>query len=222
LKKILVIILFTSLSIFLYIKLKISNSSSVELNEVKEKISNLKFNSKLKKSKHSIIDNSKYPKQIINLVNILHAKNSCPDCFEKSLAEYNEDINFRLKTGDTLLSLAVGGRDLSAVKLLLDKKADPNIKFNNYNYTMLMDASFQGDLPILSLLLKYGADIDQVDKEGSTALIYASREGNLNIVKSLLVNNANIEISDNLGKKAIDYAKKYKHLEVIKLLIETK
>jgi len=46
-------------------------------------------------------------------------------------------------------------------------------------------AAERGDLEMIKLLQKYGAEIDALDKENATPLFYACQMGKLEIVKYL-------------------------------------
>jgi len=56
-------------------------------------------------------------------------------------------------------------------------------------------------------LIKEGADVNAVNKTGSTPLILAAQySSNPDILQALIDNGASIDIQDKKGKRAIDYA----------------
>ena len=57
------------------------------------------------------------------------------------------------------------------IRLLLKKKADPNISFNGR--TPLMEASANGSVNMVQLLLLYGANVLTEDAEGKNAIDWA-------------------------------------------------
>ena len=72
------------------------------------------------------------------------------------------------KRGLTPLMLAAGHGHADAVKLLLEKGADPKLKSKD-GATALHKASEAGNLTVVELLLKAGADPGAVDSKGRTA-----------------------------------------------------
>ena len=63
----------------------------------------------------------------------------------------------------------------------------------------LMVASTLGDVGIVGLLLKKGAQVDLQDDRGETALMYASKEGHCEVVNMLLENGAQVDLLSNGG-----------------------
>jgi ankyrin repeat protein len=142
------------------------------------------------------------------------------DCLEclQALIERGVIIDKKTKRGETALLYAVGGGDIEFVRLLLTAGANPNIVANKANYTMLMDASFQGHLEVVNLLIEAKAAINEVDNEGKTALTYAAREGFISVVKTLVDAGADIHIKDTKQRSALDYARKYQHSDLVSYL----
>jgi len=57
---------------------------------------------------------------------------------------------------------------------------------NNWGYTALIKASWQGHIEIVQLLLeKEDIDVNIQDNYGMTALMYASKNGHIEVVKLL-------------------------------------
>jgi hypothetical protein len=93
--------------------------------------------------------------------------------------------------GNPLISAARDGR-LDAVRLLLDRGADPNLLVPPFDECALMHAAAEGHVDIVSLLLDRGASIDQTAKYGDNALHRASANGHLEVVKLLVARGADI------------------------------
>ena len=91
---------------------------------------------------------------------------------------------------------------------------------NGYGYTALIDASKNGDLEKVKLLIENGANIEVKDNNGDTALILASYYRRLEIVKYLVEKGANINATNDNGWTSLMYASKYGELETIKYLLE--
>jgi len=75
---------------------------------------------------------------------------------------------------------------LEVVELILKKGVSPDFTFNNVNYKLLMEAAFENNFELVSLLLKYGANPLEKDDSGKTALDYADREKNYQTIPILL------------------------------------
>jgi ankyrin repeat protein len=89
-----------------------------------------------------------------------------------------------------------------------------------WNRTALMYGSLKGDLNIVTLLIKYGADINaQGDFDKITALHLAAYEGQIEIVNYLLQHGANPKITDKYNRTPYDHAVTQKHTEVQSALI---
>ena len=91
---------------------------------------------------------------------------------------------------------------------------------NGYGYTALIDASKNGDLEKVKLLIENGADIEAKDNNGDTALILASYYRYLEVIQYLVEKGANINATNDNGWTSLMYASKYGELETIKYLLE--
>ena len=87
------------------------------------------------------------------------------------------------KTETGLLSAAQKG-DIKAVRNLLAKGADMDIK-NGSGMTPLMAAADNGYADIVKELLNYGADINAKDNAGTTALTRAEQKNYKEIIQIL-------------------------------------
>ncbi|MBV8730006.1 MAG: ankyrin repeat domain-containing protein [Acidobacteriia bacterium] len=138
-----------------------------------------------------------------------------------------------LDTGCTPLLRAVLGNDMEVAQALLAKGASPNV--SAMGVTPLLAAAGVGNggrggiattstegggIPLMDLLLRYGADINAqvtgtktyslriarspATNEGMTALHVAAQAGRTDLVRYLLEKGAKSEITDANGHKAID------------------
>lgn len=85
------------------------------------------------------------------------------------------------------------------VRTLLERKADPN-RQDSQGGNALMYISRQNDLAILDLLLRYGAQVNQLDNCGKNALFYAYRA---EIVSRLITHSINVNQQSNTGMTAL-------------------
>ena len=95
-----------------------------------------------------------------------------PECAQL-LLEHGADPNQYLADGDTILIFIIEafrrhGND--AFTLLLGHGADPNLAHATTGLTPLMAAVFASRKSYVKLLLEYGADVTQVDREGRGVL----------------------------------------------------
>jgi ankyrin repeat protein len=103
------------------------------------------------------------------------------------LLDYGVDINARTSFSWTPLYVAVDHGTLEAVRLLLERGANPLISDGS---TPLHKASYTGRLEVVHLLLEHGADVKVEDKRGRTALQVAEEGRKDEVVKLLLEHKA--------------------------------
>jgi ankyrin repeat protein len=101
----------------------------------------------------------------------------------KKLLDEGADINAK-DDGLTLLMKAATEGYLKTAKLLIDKKADIDMKTNEGN-TALMAASMAGYTKIVELLVDAGANIKAKNNMGYTAEMYANEKNYTNITQVL-------------------------------------
>lgn len=89
---------------------------------------------------------------------------------------------------------------------------------NALGYTALALAIQKNQLELASLLIQYGAWVDNPDFSGIQPLSVAVQNGNISIVKLLLENGANINSHDYWGRTALFFAQKIKNKEIEELL----
>ena len=105
------------------------------------------------------------------------------------------------------------------VKLLLDEKADSNVK-KECSRTALYLASRNGHHKIVELLLKAKADPNIQSLEGVTPLYVASQNGHPQVVELILKAKADPNIKEDDGWTALMIASQEGHYQIAKLLLE--
>jgi ankyrin repeat protein len=135
----------------------------------------------------------------------LHKHNLlCDKCAEF----YNMD-------GETLLTQAVMDEKVSVVKRLLESGYNPNQVNTN-----LVPAIITINIPILTLLLEHGADINQTIIFPSLSILYYAAERNKpKVVSFLLSKGANINIQLNNGDTPLHIACKLGFETVVRILL---
>lgn len=115
-------------------------------------------------------------------------------------------VNAReVTTGETALHAVVQRRDLTWVKFLLQRGANPDIADKNGVYPIQIAAQL-GFIEGVERLVQGGADIDVSDSTGETPLISAVHRRDLKMIEMLVKNGANPDRTDNSGRSARDYA----------------
>src|SRR3546814_9198648 len=108
----------------------------------------------------------------------------------------------------TALAIVVKRRDLTWLRFLLGKDADPSIA-DRQGMTPLMHAAMIGFSDGADVLLDHGAPIDQTNRRGETALILAVQARSIAMVRLLVKRGANPDTADHIaGLSARDYAQR--------------
>lgn len=110
--------------------------------------------------------------------------------------------------GETALAIVAKRRDISWLRFLLQKNADPAID-DRQKMTPLMHCALIGFTEGASDLLDYKAPVDQANQRGETALILAVQAKNVAMVRLLVRHGANPDKTDHIaGMSARDYARR--------------
>jgi uncharacterized protein len=125
-----------------------------------------------------------------------------------------------LTTGTTPILRAAKAGDVEAIRLLLDKGADPKLATRT-GINPVMAAAGLGTkeedttgrrkteaeaVASIELLLDAGADINAADNRGQTALHGAAEKGYDQVAKFLAARGAKLDAKDRQGKTALDAA----------------
>jgi ankyrin repeat protein len=121
----------------------------------------------------------------------------------------------------TALHLACAKEYRDIAKVLLDAGADPNIKTEVNNDTVLNASVDRDALWAVKMLLESGkADVDSRDTNSMTPLHSASRIGNIDIVRLLFAAGADKLAKSMNGRTALHYAAMAGKEEVVRFLLE--
>jgi ankyrin repeat protein len=127
----------------------------------------------------------------------------------RALLDKGVDVNTKFRYDATALSYASDRGHLEVVKLLLERKAEVNVKDTFYSATPLIWAAQKGHTEIVRVLLEHGAQ----GKED--ALMMGAGGGQLALVKVVLDNG---ELKAETLSNAYAAAERGKHAEIIELL----
>lgn len=116
-----------------------------------------------------------------------------------SLLEEGAEVDARDKQGWTPLHNAANSGNEKLVQLLIKHGADVNAKDYQYERTPLHIAAYNGQLAILTTLLKAQATLDNTDVNERTPLHLAVWSGQKREAQSLLIAGANIDANDKYG-----------------------
>ena len=139
------------------------------------------------------------------------------------------DLNQPMLThnnGFTLLQYALDHNLIDIFVLLLENGSDPNTRKMQEIYqgnnvfsdeTLLMYSIVEDKIEYTELLLRYGADVNYVNNNG-TALHYAVANDNIEIVKLILKYFPDVYILDEDDETALELAEHYGDDNIIKLI----
>lgn len=110
--------------------------------------------------------------------------------------------------GETALAIVTKRRDITWMRFLLAKDADPSIA-DRQGVTPLMHTALLNFADGAQELLDQKAPVDQANRRGETALILAVQAKNVAMVRLLVKSGANPDKADHIaGMSARDYAKR--------------
>nr|WP_237437783.1 ankyrin repeat domain-containing protein [Altericroceibacterium endophyticum] len=109
-------------------------------------------------------------------------------------------------TGQSALHIVTERRDLTWIRFLTAKGANPNIADKN-GVTPLILATQLGFTDGVAALVEAGARVDTPNSAGETPLISAVHSRDTAMMRALLEAGANPDRADNSGRSAMDYAK---------------
>ena len=125
-------------------------------------------------------------------------------------------------TGQTALIIVTKRRDISWLRFLLAKDADPSIG-DRQGVTPLMHAALINFTDGAEVLLSNKAPVDQANRRGETALILAVQSKNVAMVRLLVKRGANPDKADHVaGMSARAYAKRDDRTGQIVALLDAK
>ncbi|KAL4219441.1 Histone-lysine N-methyltransferase ehmt1 [Mactra antiquata] len=113
------------------------------------------------------------------------------------------DIDVTDDGGWTPLIWAAEHTEVEAVRVLLQRKSDPNLRDSEENTTMHW-AAFSGSVAIAELLLAAGCDLDSLNTHGDRPLHIAARQDHYELVVVFLARGADVEAKNNKGETPLE------------------
>lgn len=160
--------------------------------------------------------------EIIHLSNFLHelhnagkevqAWEDIPEYKRHELERYGYDF-----TSKGLIK-SVEDNHHNAVQVFLSCGVDLEVR-DDRNWTPLMVAAFNGNLPFVQLLLKCGARLTTRDKNGYTPMHWAAYNGHSDVLKFLIEKGAEPDVPSQMGWTALMQAATRGHLLACAYLI---
>jgi len=91
-----------------------------------------------------------------------------------SLIESGVNVNGRTRSGSYALNAAAVENDIDVIRVLLDNKADPNVRNGQGDTPLICATKYAGGkAATVQLLVEAGSDLGVRDNSGKTALDYA-------------------------------------------------
>lgn len=132
----------------------------------------------------------------------------------KFLVDNRANALKRNRYGDTALMISSLMGHEEVVRLILEKKVDPN----QSGWSPLHYAAFENRDSIIAMLLAAGANINARAPNGWTAVMLAAQRGHVEAVRVLVGSGADLMIRDADKGDAIDLAKEGNHDDLVRFL----
>ncbi len=118
----------------------------------------------------------------------------------------------------TNLIYVIDNNDVIKIKKILRWGVYINYRDQRAGYTPLIAACEVGNIEVVKLIIKYGANINKTDYGGNTPLIHALVNKKENIIKFLVEYGADVNIKG--GFTALELAKENNQKKIIELIIK--
>ncbi|CAI7139209.1 BBT_collapsed_G0022630.mRNA.1.CDS.1 [Saccharomyces cerevisiae] len=157
---------------------------------------------------------------------------------EKPILDYSKNVISSTKVQFDPLNVACKFNNHDAAKLLLEIRSKQNadnaknkssqhlcqplFKKNSTGLcTLHIVAKIGGDPQLIQLLIRYGADPNEIDGFNKwTPIFYAVRSGHSEVITELLKHNARLDIEDDNGHSPLFYALWESHVDVLNALLQ--
>lgn len=131
-----------------------------------------------------------------------------------------ESVNSRTRRGVPALLIATQANNISVLRFLLEKQANPDLFDKSTGYTALIAASKNGQDGMVRMLLEHKANPNHQDRQGETALMKAAHAGAVDVVQTLLTSGLDLNLTDYAGNTALWHAKGANNPRIVKMIEE--
>lgn len=149
-----------------------------------------------------------------------------PDSFAFHIASDNEkecglfidggiDVNSRDAAGTPMICVAARHNRREMIERLLALGADINAVSKDRGYSAVMDAVWKSNTEIVEFLVKRGANLGYISRDGQSVLVLAVGTGNEKVCRILAENGADPFMCDAMGMSAMSYAKLFKKEKLV-------
>jgi len=143
------------------------------------------------------------------------------DRLTKLLSEFSSLRNHQRNDGATPVYMAAWKGHTSALRLLLDSAASPDLAQKD-GMTPVFIASHGGNIQALKLLLEAKANPNMAQKGGIMPVYIAAQDGHVVAVRMLLEARARPDVCDDDGTTAVYTAAEAGQIAVLQVLLEAK
>jgi uncharacterized protein len=142
--------------------------------------------------------------------------------YTKKIPPREAQGDIKVTPGATPLFRATKASDLPAIRLLMEKGANPSVATADHSTPLMVAAGLgvplvadedtiqgasKGDpVEAMQLFVKAGADVNAANDLGFTAVHYAAQGGRNRIVEFLAANGAKLDLKNKAGKTPLDLA----------------
>ncbi|ARF02649.1 SWPV1-032 [Shearwaterpox virus] len=155
----------------------------------------------------------------LNYYDVLYDKIS--DEMYKIFIDFNIDLNIQTRNFETPLHYAIKYKKVDLIKILLDSSKIIGKKWFLHKQYLIKALNNNCSYDIITLLIKYGAPIDEQDDLGKTALHYSISNGRKDITDLLINSCADVNIIDGcIGGSPLHYAVSNNDIVLTKMLLD--
>jgi ankyrin repeat protein len=134
--------------------------------------------------------------------------------------DHRADVNALGPDGETALARATLLGAVDVAKVLVERGARVGARFARINQTPLHVAAARGSVPLVSLFLTHGAEVDARDGGGFTPMMIAAEKGRTLVVRALFNADGKVNSVNNVGRTALWFAASRGHEETVAYLLE--
>lgn len=124
------------------------------------------------------------------------------------------------ESNEALLIFTAIWHNRGMLKWLLQQRVSPDTRMGDDGNTPLMQAAADGDVPLVKLLLQFGADPNALNEERENPLGFAVTWQKPNVIRALVEHGADVNNLDDSGpeKTQLDWAELSEWHEVVDVL----